>query len=189
MNTFSGSLQFEKELNDAEKGFLKDFVHKDGQRYSLFFDENSVEFETEETYSLKKLELLRKFFEDSQNPLSDGCSVVYEDEYGFTERFFLKNNEWSQETPSNLSEYSTEELLAEIFKRQQMQEGESSYVAVFHVEGSAKIPVKATSVPEAFVKSNTICSETDFGELENIEWFLHHVEDENGNHVMEVIDE
>ena len=186
MNTLSGNLQFEKELNETEKGFLKDFVHKGDQRYSLFFDKTCAEFETEETFSLKKLELLRKFFEDSKNPLVDGCSIVFEDDYGFTSRFFLENNEWNQETNHYLSDFSTEDLIEEIRRRQSAKEGKKSYTFVFHVEGNAKISVKASSIPEGFVKSNIACSETDFGELSNIEWVLHHVEDEDGNHIMEV---
>lgn len=58
-----------------------------------------------------------------------------------------------------------------------------TYWVVFHVTGKCEIKVAADSPMEAIKEANHIAGEEDFGALENIDWYYHHVEDEHGNRV------
>lgn len=71
-----------------------------------------------------------------------------------------------------------------------LENGDREFTVSFAVNGRCRIGVfippdmsDEDAVSYALKKANEIVTETDFGELEDIDWEAHHVEDENGNYI------
>lgn len=57
------------------------------------------------------------------------------------------------------------------------------YQVVLTVKGFITIPVRATSIDEARDIAIDVCSEYNFGDLQNIDWEYHHTENEDEQHL------